>query len=147
MLRRSFLVLSAFLCDDAAIVLVFLTDFLHLSHCSLCNLAVSVKFLGRIDPATGFRGLFPLREKHLPFSHVIHGLILVRQEISFNEGTVLHLDAFPVRLFLALRFPLMKLYQCMVILLRMVLIGFLSDTQRVQHTSGPGEGCPMLIRS
>ena len=37
--------------------------------------------------------LTPLCHKHLPPTHIVHGLILVSEEVSLDQGTVTHIDA------------------------------------------------------
>ena len=74
--RGCFLVLSAFLSNNAAIIIVFLADLLHFSHCCLGNLAIALEFLRGVDCASLCR-FFSLSQKHLPLPDIIHGLILV----------------------------------------------------------------------
>jgi len=54
-------------------------------------------------------------------------------------------NALSVCLLLTLGFPLMKLDQGLMILLKRVLFRFLAASQRVQDTSGAREGRPVLI--
>lgn len=92
------LILPNFVWYRFAILVIGLSQPLHLLNGLLRYLLVLIEFntavnlLTRFLPALGAA----LSQKHLPLSHVIHGFIFVRDEIAFDEGTVLHLDALSV---------------------------------------------------
>ena len=42
--------------------------------------------------------LVPLRDEHFPPSHIVHGLVLVGEQVPLDEWTVLHRDLLPLTL-------------------------------------------------
>jgi hypothetical protein len=117
---ESFLVSTVHLLSYFNEVIVIVAESLHFRECGVSNFSVLFKLLRAIQglsrqrlPLSILLGFSSLCEEHFPFPYVIHSLVLVRNEISFNERTVFHEYTLPVGLFLIPRFPfaLMKINQ------------------------------------
>lgn len=103
-LSSSLLILSDLVWYWFAVLVICLPQPLHLLNGLLRYLLVLIEFNTAVDLPTRLFLILgaALSQQHLPRRHVIHGFIFVRDEIAFDEGTVFHLDALPVRLFLRL---------------------------------------------
>ena len=101
MSRGSLLIFSNFLSDKLAVTCMISTQPFHLFNGSFSYLFVPLEL--------GFWWLVrvlrielvftpTLCEQHFPFSHVIHGLILMGDKVPLHKGTVLHVNAISVSL-------------------------------------------------
>ena len=77
--RCRLLVVSHLFCDYLTVPIVLLAQLLHLLNRSFCNLLVSLKLLITTTCLllATVGSLSPLCEEHAPFSHVIHGFVLM----------------------------------------------------------------------
>jgi hypothetical protein len=104
---KTFLVCTIHLLCNFNEVIILTAESLHLLESCVSDLSILLKLLGTIHRFPRQRlalsillSFSSLSQQHLPLSDIIHGLVLMWHQISFDQWTVLHKDTFSVGLFL-----------------------------------------------
>lgn len=110
---EAFLVGTVHLLCNFDEVIILIAESLHLLECCFSDLSVFFKLLRTVHGLTRqgltlgiLLCLSSLCQKHLPFANIIHGLVLMRHQVTLDKWTVLHQDTFPVSLFFCSCFAL-----------------------------------------
>ena len=120
---KTFLVCAIHLLSNFNEVIILTTESLHLLESSVSYLSILLKLLGTIH---GFPrqwltlsillSFSSLSQQHLPLSDIIHSLVLVWHQVSFDKWTVFHEDTLSVGLFFctSLAFIFMQINKCSI---------------------------------
>lgn len=120
---KTLLVCTVHLLSNFNEVIILTTESLHLLESCVSDLSILLKLLGTIHGFPRQRLALSillcfssLSQKHFPLSNVIHRLVLMWHQVSFDKWTVLHKDTLSVGLFLrtSLAFIFMQVDKCSI---------------------------------